>query len=149
VIFTLLLGAGVGSLASSQLGIVPGRRWSWPFLGILIYGSTFTFTYPFLFDRFLAAGDGMRMLLAASLILPLGFFLGMPFPLGILAVANQPRGAVAWAWGLNGLFTVVGSLASVVLAIAMGFQATLLVALMIYAVAYLTFSSLRRAALHE
>lgn len=35
----------------------------------------------------------------------------MPFPLGILAIRHQPRGAVAWAWAwrTNGIFTAVGA----------------------------------------
>lgn len=146
VIFTLLLGAGVGSLLSAKLGISPAARWSWPFLGILVYGGSFTFVYPLIFDHFLASPDGIRMLVAVSLIFPLGLFLGAPFPLGILAIETQPRGAIAWAWGLNGLFTVVGSLVSVVLGIAIGFRGTLLVALAIYVLAFLAFSNLRQAA---
>jgi hypothetical protein len=69
----------------------------------------------------------------------------MPFPLGILVAERQSREAVAWGWGLNGLFTVVGSLASVVLGIAVGFQATILVAVALYAVAFAAFAALRLA----
>ena len=84
------------------------------------------------------------MIVAAALIFPLGFFLGMPFPLGILILERHPRGAVAWAWGLNGLFTVMGSLASVLLGMTIGFQATILVALSIYAAAFLAVAGLRQ-----
>jgi hypothetical protein len=91
----------------------------------------------------LAAPMGFRILVAGLLIAPLGFFLGMPFPLGILAIRNRPAGAVAWAWGLNGLFTVIGGLASVLLALSLGFRATLLIALLVYGVAFLVFRQLR------
>jgi hypothetical protein len=84
------------------------------------------------------------MAVAAALILPIGLLLGMPFPLGILIAERQPPGAIAWAWGLNGLFTVVGSLASVLLGMTIGFQATILVALGIYAAAFLAFAGLRQ-----
>jgi hypothetical protein len=36
VLFTLLLGAGIGSVASRSLGISPAARWSWPFVGIIV-----------------------------------------------------------------------------------------------------------------
>ena len=144
VLFTLLLGAGIGSLASQPLGISPAGRWSWPFLGILAYGGLFAFTYPAIFEHFLASPDAVRMAVGSALIFPLGFFLGMPFPLGILVVERHPRGAVAWAWGLNGLFTVIGSLASVLLGMAIGFQATILVANAIYAAAFFAMSRLRQ-----
>jgi hypothetical protein len=144
VLFTLLLGAGIGSAASRSLGISPATRWSWPFWGILGYGSAFSLLYPFVFDYFLASPDAVRLGVSAALIFPLGFFLGMPFPLGILIVERHPHGAVAWAWGLNGLFTVIGSLASVVLGMAIGFQATMLVANAIYAAAFLAVAGLRQ-----
>jgi hypothetical protein len=40
---------------------------------------------------------------------------------------------IPWLWGINGYMTVVGSVASVVLAIQFGFSATLLVAAGVYA----------------
>ena len=144
VLFTLLLGAGIGSAASQPLGISPATRWSWPFWGILAYGGAFSFMYPAIFNHFLASPDAIRMGVSAALIFPLGFFLGMPFPLGILIVERHPHGAVAWAWGLNGLFTVIGSLASVLLGMAIGFQATILVANAIYAAAFLAVAGLRQ-----
>jgi len=146
VLFTLLLGAGIGSAASRSLGISPATRWSWPFIGILVYGGAFAFAYPVVFERFLSSPDAVRMLVAGALMFPLGFFLGMPFPLGILVAERHPPGAVAWGWGLNGLFTVIGSLGSVMLGLAIGFQATILVAMGIYAGAFLAFAVLRQTA---
>jgi spermidine synthase len=145
VLFTLLLGAGIGSTASQSLGVSPAARWSWPFVGIVCYGVAFTFAYPAIFNRFLSSPDAVRMMVAAAMMFPLGFFLGMPFPLGILVAERHPAGAVAWAWGLNGLFTVIGSLGSVLLGLAIGFQATILVALAIYVAAFLAFAGLRRS----
>jgi hypothetical protein len=103
-------------------------------------------TYPVVFEHFLAAPDAVRMLVAAVMILPMGFFLGMPFPLGILAAERQSAVAVAWGWGLNGLFTVIGSLGSVILGMSIGFQATLVVAIVIYALALGAFVVLQSAA---
>lgn len=145
VIFTLLLSAGVGSLTSIALGITPQRRWLWPFAGVLGYGLVLVLFHGAVFDLFLAAPAAARVLVALTLIFPLGFCLGMPFPLGILAVAGRATGSVAWAWALNGLFTVIGSLASVVLALFLGFQATVLIALAIYGLAALAFARLRAA----
>lgn len=145
VIFTLLFGAGLGSAASGRLGVSPAARWSWPFGGVLVYGSALALGYPLVFDAFLGSSDTVRMTVAGLLLFPLGFLLGMPFPLGILVAERHSRAAVAWAWGLNGLFTVIGSLASVLLGLAIGFQATLLVAVLIYAVAFAAFAFLRVA----
>ncbi|MBK6656657.1 MAG: hypothetical protein IPG43_00210 [Proteobacteria bacterium] len=143
VIFTLLLGAGIGSLCSGLLGIDPTRRWWWPFVGALACGEALLACHEAVFQHFLAADVALRALVAALLILPLAFCLGMPFPLGILAISGRATGAVAWAWALNGLFTVIGSLASVLLALWFGFKVTILIALGIYCIAALAFSRLK------
>ena len=62
---------------------------------------------------------------AALMMFPAGFFLGMPFPLGILTLEQRARGAVAWAWGMNGLFTVIGGILAVVCSLQWGFTVTL------------------------
>jgi hypothetical protein len=77
------------------------------------------------------------------MIFPLGFFLGMPFPLGILAIEHQPRGAVAWAWGMNGLFTVIGGLASVFGGVEIGFDYTIIIALVLYGCALAVYRKMR------
>lgn len=149
VIFMLLFSAGVGSFATGKLNITPAKRWQIPFLGILAMVVLLLLIYPFIFNLFLASPLSIRILVACVLIFPLGFFLGMPFPLGILTLENLPRGAVAWAWGMNGLFTVIGALAGVILSITWGFQATLLFASFQYIVASLAFARIRSVSLYK
>jgi hypothetical protein len=145
VLFVMLFAAGVGSLTSHRLGIGPGRRWQWPFIGILTTGSLLLAFHQAIFDLALAAPLLERVLLGAALIFPLGFMLGMPFPLGILAVQDRSRGAVAWAWGINGAFTLIGGLLSSVLALAVGFRFTIGLGLGIYLVAFLLFGRIAHA----
>jgi hypothetical protein len=140
VVFVLLIAAGAGSFFSMKWGITPTNRWTWPFIGILITGSLLLTIHSYVFDIFLASTLLIRIIVAVLLLIPLGFFLGMPFPLGILAIEKQPAGSIAWAWGLNGLFTVVGGLLSLILSILIGFQGTILVALAIYFLAFLIFA---------
>lgn len=143
VIFTLLLAAGIGSGSSEMLGIECRRRWAIPFLGVLAVGLAFVILYPWLSGLVLGLPLTGRILASGVMIFPVGFLLGMPFPLGILAIANQPRGAIAWAWGMNGLFTVVGGLLSVPISIAFGLNVAILVALGLYALAFAVFRKLR------
>jgi hypothetical protein len=142
VIFTLLLAAGIGSGSSERLGIESRRRWAVPFIGVLAVGLAFVALYPWLSTLVLALPLGGRILASGAMIFPIGFLLGMPFPLGILAIAHQPRGAIAWAWGMNGLFTVVGGLLSVPISIAFGFNVAILFALGLYALAFAVFRKL-------
>jgi len=143
VIFTVLLGAGIGSAASATLRIDSRRKWGWPFLGIVGWGLALVVFYPAIARIALALPLAGRIVMSGFMILPLGFFLGMPFPLGILAIADQPRGAIAWAWGMNGLFTVVGGLLSVVVSVLLGFNVAILMALGLYVIAFGVFRPMR------
>lgn len=143
VIFTLLLGAGLGSVSSEKLGISPRSRWAIPFAAVLLLGVTLLLIYPAAAHFAMALPLGWRVAIGAVMIFPLGFFLGMPFPLGILAIEHQPRGAIAWAWGMNGVFTVAGGLGSMIISLMRGFDFAIGVALVLYAGAMLTFVPLR------
>ena len=146
VIFALLVSSAIGSVYSFKLGISPEKRWAVPFLGVLTTGLCLYIVYPHAFNMGLQLPLPGRIAVAFALIFPLGFFLGMPFPLGILAIRQMPRGAVAWAWSMNGLFTVVGGIGSVLLSIFFGFNISLLVAFAIYLAAFSFFAMLRSTA---
>jgi predicted membrane-bound spermidine synthase len=143
IVFATLISAGVGSAISGKMGVSPNRRWSLPFIGVLICSFFIVISYESYSTLFMQTPTIVRIAAATALIFPLGFFLGMPFPLGILTIARQPRGAIAWAWAMNGLFTVVGGLGSVLLSILLGFRLTVIVAMLIYLLAFLVFSRLR------
>ena len=59
----------------------------------------------------------------------------MPFALGIAGSYEKGAGAVGWAWAVNGLFTVLGSIMCVIAAIYVGFAVTLMVAFGLYLLA--------------
>jgi hypothetical protein len=143
VIFTMLVAAGIGSLSSERLGISPKKRWQIPFIAVVLIGLVTLVCQDWLFDFGLAFGQVGRAFFASLVIFPVGFFLGMCLPLGILAIEGRPQGAVAWAWGMNGVFTVVGGVGSVLLSLAYGFTVTLIVALALYLLAFALFPVVR------
>jgi spermidine synthase len=145
VLFTMLIGAGIGSAASERFGITAQRRWVIPFVMILSLGAALMLAYPALANLALELPTAGRIAAAAAMMFPVAFFLGMPFPLGILAIANKPRAVVAWAWGMNGLFTVVGGFLSMLISMAYGFNVAITFALGLYAVAFAVFKRLQGA----
>jgi hypothetical protein len=84
-----------------------------PFIMIRSLCAALVLAYPALSHLALELQTVGRILAAAATMFPVAFFLGTPFPLGILAIANKPRPVVAWAWDMNGLFTVVGGFMSI------------------------------------
>lgn len=146
VIFTMLFAAGLGSLSATRLKVEPSGRWWLPFVGTVVLGLGVIFVQPAVTHAFVAQPLGVRSLVTALLIFPPSFFMGMPLPLGILALRDKPAGAIAWAWGMNGLFTVVGGIGAALLSLYMGFTATLLIALAVYILAAVVFAQFRKAA---
>jgi spermidine synthase len=147
-IFSMLLGAGLGSLCSSSLGISLQERWEWPFWGIFVTGVAILVGHSPIFDLLLGQPTWLRVLVSASMIVPFGFFLGIPFPLGILALEGYERMAIPWAWGINGLFTVIGGLTCILLSLLYGFTVAFVFAMSIYIIGLWQFWKLRGVAIH-
>lgn len=136
VVFSFLLAAGVGSYCT-DITKLHARRFAryLPYIAIPVYGVVMlSFKAPLL-DYFLQWSFMLRMIAAFLLIAPLGFFMGMPFAIGIAGSHDKGKGAVGWAWAINGLFTVLGGVCSIVLAIYIGFFDTLMIAFAIYVMA--------------
>ena len=144
VITTMLIAAALGSLSSSRVAGSDGRRWPTVFAGLLASGMVMWLAYPAVSATLMTTPLPLRIIATAILIGPLAFFMGMPFPLGLVELANRPRGTLAWAWSMNGLFTTIGGVASALLSLAFGFRLTILIALGLYAVAALAFAGVRQ-----
>jgi hypothetical protein len=77
----------------------------------------------------------LRVLLAVIMLAPVGLTLGTAMPIGLRRLSGLHPAGVPWAWGVNGVTSVLGSVLAIVLAINWGFAATTFVALACYAVA--------------
>jgi len=100
-------------------------------------------------DATLDQSLAIRVLIALLVTAPLGMCLGMFMPLGLGVVSGMsphPDEFVAWSWAVNGFFSVIGSVLTIILAMSIGFRAVQGIALGIYAVAVLAFLGLRRRA---
>jgi hypothetical protein len=108
---------------------------------ILIIGLAllWLWLWPWLSQSFRGLQTFGRGLVAGLSILPLALLLGIPFPLGLRLVGQFSDGDrhVALAWAVNGVFTVVGSVVTVALAMLVGFSTVLLVGVAAYTIAAL------------
>jgi len=149
VLFTFLFGAGIGSYFSEKWQLIEKKKIWVPFAGIIVSTLLLIVYKQALFDIFLQFETLVRIFIAAAMIFPLAFFLGMPFPLGILAIQNKPQGTVAWAWAYNGVFTVAGGIFCAIFSVYFGFQVTMIVAMLAYVLAYFMYRNLFASYLRE
>ncbi len=132
VLTGLLVSTGTGSYVTS--GLLDSSRWSFVFIIVAVIGAlgVMALLTPYVLSVALGVGLVWRVLISLLLIAPLGFVLGMPFPKGLRAVGLAAPELVPWAWGVNGFFTVIGSVAAVILGMAFGFRFVLGIAAVCY-----------------
>jgi len=100
----------------------------------------YTFLLPIVFNQLLGLNLAFRLCATVFILIPLGFWAGFPFPLGIRLLKKLGREKhIPWMWGLNGVSSVVGSTMTVILAISLGFAATGFVSACCYLIVYVMF----------
>jgi hypothetical protein len=127
VLFALLFFSGLGSLASARLS----QRAA--LVALIAVVLVYPALLPHLFDLFLGAALGSRLVIATLALAPLGFLLGVPFPRGIGWLEGRAPGLIPWAWGVNGAASVVASVGAALLALSLGFSWVLIVGALCYA----------------
>jgi len=139
VLAALLLGGGSGSFISSRWKIK--KLWGKiAFVAIIIALLSFLFAFfqPNLFDAVFKFNMFMRGLITFLCLLPLGFFMGIPFANGLRLAGEKDSQVLPYLWGWNAVTSVTGSALTSVLAMIAGFQANILVGSACYLVVALT-----------
>ncbi len=133
VISGLLLSSGLGSFVSQK---VAEERLKGTLVAVLFILGPAVWGYlriiPLVVGHALGLGLGYREVTVLLLLFPLGFLMGMPFPLGIRYLKQVDPSIIPWAWCVNGCFSVIGSVLSVVLALGAGFSGVLMIAGAVY-----------------
>jgi hypothetical protein len=75
---------------------------------------------PLITHALAASGAPVRIAGAVATLFPVGFVLGMAFPIGIKSAGEEGRTITPWLWAINGATSVCASVLSVVLAMAWG-----------------------------
>jgi hypothetical protein len=134
VLFSLLLFTGVGARLSA--GFVGSRRAANVVLTVVLATVLASaFFVPPLLENLIDLPFASRVAVSIAIIAPLGVMLGMPMPLGLDRLRALHESGIPYAWGVNGIASVVASVLGVLVAILFGFTAAALVAGACYAVA--------------
>jgi len=133
-ICSLLVFASLGS-ALSRLRWARPRTFLLHLMGLTVgLVALEVATLPVIRDSFLASSLATRIGVTCALQIPLGIALGMYFPLGVELLGQYERRLVPWAWGINGVASVVSSVLAVILGMTIGFSGVALVAAATYVV---------------
>ncbi|GEM_PF-6037537 len=84
--------------------------------------------------------ETVKIALAILLVGPVAFFMGMPFPLGMMAANHAGQGSAAgFGWAINGAVSVVGVVAAQVISMHWGFGTVFFTVMGIYLIAFAAF----------
>ncbi|HXM94129.1 MAG TPA: hypothetical protein VOA64_07720 [Candidatus Dormibacteraeota bacterium] len=152
VLAGLLISSGVGSCLAERLQNVTRRKLYVILTAVLTSILLTSFVMPPLLSFTLGFSLLFRIALSLLLVGQLGLLLGLPFSTGLRLVADEAPALVPWAWAVNGFFTVIGSVAAMILGMAVGFSLVFLIAAGSYAFALVAMRSSKTsefAARHE
>ncbi|MFS8585565.1 MAG: hypothetical protein FWJ72_10810 [Acidimicrobiia bacterium] len=131
VLFALLVFTGVGSALSGKLP--KGRRTLVTVLAAAVgLVAVSAFALQPLLRGLIDQPFPLRVALSIALLAPIGVALGMPMPLGLARFTDLYPRSIAYAWGVNGIASVLASVLGVVVAINFGYRAASLVAAACY-----------------
>lgn len=133
-IFSMLLFSAVGSLLSRRWIDSPARL-RVALIAVVIAVGVYIVALPPLFQALLHLPDAARMAVSVLIIAPLALLMGMPFPTGLRQLGMHGAELVPWAWGMNGVFSVVGSTLVIIISMASTFTVAMACAALFYGAA--------------
>jgi predicted membrane-bound spermidine synthase len=139
LLFTLLASGGLGSAYGRA------RRLWHVCLAVAALAVVYALALPRVVPALLPLPLAARIAVAVVLLAPLGFLMGMPFPRALARTGQGPFPAPPFYWGLNGLFSVVGSVATMLVAVMLGFTWALAAGALLYVLAALSSTALEDA----
>jgi hypothetical protein len=129
IIFALLFSSGIGSLVSKKiLGQNVLKNVKFVFLLSALLIVAYNFILPSFFNTLIGLKIMVKFFLSLSMIFPLGFLMGFPFPTGIRLLKHDGEKIIPWAWATNAFSSVVNSVAALVIAFWGGYTLVMIIA---------------------
>jgi hypothetical protein len=140
---SLLVGMGTGSFFGGNIVAQDIVKRLKNISGLIVMtGMLLYAVHPFILNELLAYGLVIRAIVCFVLLSPFGFLLGIPFPTGIqLLKQNNLAKYIPWMYGMNGIFTVLGSVSAVILSMTYGFTSSFFVGLSMYLIIFIFLTS--------
>lgn len=145
VLATLLLASGLGALQSSRVvGLLGGLRFVvYALAGLML--ALYLFLFPRLQD-WVGLPFGVRLLIVFAAVGPLGLLLGTFVPTALEHLKQSAAPLVPWAWGVNGVASVMAPVLSAAFSMTWGIGALFLSAIPLYLVVALVAPAPARSA---
>ena len=146
VLSTFLVTAGAGSYFSEKLTRSPLKpAVMLPVAVISLLGISYSLGFEFIAGLLLKTGYLSRYIFSILLIAPLGFCMGMPFPMALAKVSQTTPALIPWIWGINGCASVISAILATLIAMQLGFTVLIFLAIALYGMAAFYFPDSKAA----
>ncbi len=132
VLTAFLVVSGAGSAWSDRLR---SERLLWAAVALTALLAGYSAALLSFVHLLQPASLGLRTAVGLLMLAPLAFLMGLPFPMGLRAIAGMETEGAAWAWAANGFASVVATPLAALIALELGSRVLLLLAAAAYAVA--------------
>ncbi|MGB5568370.1 MAG: hypothetical protein WBM81_03645 [Sedimenticolaceae bacterium] len=133
VLIAFLVFAGLGSLWSQRHSDRRDHRLLVPaVLTILFFSLVYVWFLPPVLAELSHLPIAARVFIVLAMLAPLAFAMGIPFPSGLRALGQTAAPLIPWAWGINGCASVASAASAPLLAMEIGFNGLIGVAVMSY-----------------
>lgn len=129
VLSVILVGSGVGSAWSPRIPWRPGA------VVLTVAALAYPFAVRWITPLALPSAAGVRIMVAALMLFPLGFLMGIMFPRGLTHIERIDPDLVPWAWAINGTVSVISAIVAALLALSFGFSVVVQVGAVAYGLA--------------
>ncbi len=135
VLTSILISSGIGSLLSYR---VFALKSSLVLFALSILIVLYSIILPSIMDVISSFVINVKIVLVFFTLLPLGLLMGIPFPTGLSILSEKNKSLVSWAWAINGCFSVLAPILTIMLAMAFGFKIVLWLGALTYILAFVT-----------
>ncbi|MGB6689812.1 MAG: hypothetical protein WBE76_18405 [Terracidiphilus sp.] len=140
VLAGLLVASGVGAALSTRFSHLPALRViSYATATIAAAMVIWLAAAHFLDPRAMQLPLTARAAITLAGLFPVGVLLGLPFPTAVKQVEKLNPNFIAWAWGVNGVTSVLASIVAIVVAMQVGFTLVVCIAAAIYLLGFMAY----------
>ncbi len=141
ILTSILISSGAGSYMSRQYPFLSSPLFL-SLLAVLIF--SYNYVYPIMLDQLAAGSLQVKIMLLSLSVLPMGFFMGIPFPTGLGMLGEKYRSLVPWAWAVNACFSIIAPVLTVAIALKAGFNIVILLSSFAYFVAFILLRKIKQ-----
>lgn len=130
----LLLFAGMGSIASGRWQAPNRQKILVSMVAVAVSVPIWLLVMSKVVPMTVGSSFITRVLISLASLLPLGMLMGIPFASGLSYLERVNPRFVPWAWGINGLTSVMASILAIILAMRYGFNLVVVIGGVVYLV---------------